>query len=337
MAVEKAYLSGSPIAPEYIQFRKPPLFLKLGKQKLIENLDAIVELKVYEFGVVTIRFTSEISGNLENLIKLNRIIQESAELRRLAVEWMKKIMDKIFNAATKVAKSPESDWEDYAIFWIHSFEHQINADILLKDYGDCISRILRAEEKQSKAEKEDALKYHLSYHGDDLILIDWSSAFIYDPRSTYDILDVIEFCVIQLLELRTYDTLLDNVIEKAYDDLAAQRERKLKLVKISSTLGRLSRIKLEISELIDRLENYLKLIGDLYLAKVYHASSSRFYLDRWKQAVRDKLNVIESLYAKEWERTQTKRMVVAEIAIVVLFIIDIILIMFEILKGKSIR
>jgi len=67
---------------------------------------------------------------------------------------------------------------------------------------------------------------------------------------------------------------------------------------ISSVLDRLSRMKLDISEVIDRLENYLKLIGDLYLAKVYQAASSRFYLDRWKLAVREKHSVIESLYTK---------------------------------------
>ncbi|MCX7705318.1 MAG: hypothetical protein N2115_03550 [bacterium] len=331
---EKALLSGIRIIPEYVQYRVPPLLLKLGSQKLSNGLEVLVEMKVYEFGVVTVRFTSKIECQLEHLISLNRSVQENEELRNLAIDWMKKIMKKILPAATRPANFPESDWEDYLIFWIHSFDQKIDADLLLKDSGNCISRILRAEEKISHQEKEDALKYALSYYGEDLTLIDWGSAFIYDPWKTYDILDVIEFSVIQLLELRVYDAILDKAIENAYDDLAAQRQRKLSIVTISSVLSRLARIKLDISDVIDRLENFLKLVGDLYLAKIYAAASSRFYLDKWKMAVRNKLNVIESLYAKEWERFQTQRMVVSEIAIVVLFVIDIILILFEVIKAK---
>ncbi|MCM8789012.1 MAG: hypothetical protein NC907_04410 [Candidatus Omnitrophica bacterium] len=331
---EKAFLSGIRVAPEYIQYSTPPLLLKLGNQKLPRGLDAIVEMKVYEFGVVTIRFTSAIECELEQLIQLSRFVQESSEIRALAIEWLKKTIDRIIPAAIRPVKSPESDWEDYAIFWIHSFDRRMDAELLLKEQGDCISKILRAEEKQSIQEKEDALKYPLSYFGEDLTLIDWGSAFIYDPWKTFDVLDVIEFSVIQLLELRVYDTILDKAIENAYDDLIALRKRKLKIVTISSVLNRFSRIKLDISDVIDRLENFLKLVGDLYLAKVYTAASNRFYLDRWKLAVRNKLNIIESLYTKEWERFQTRRMVVAEIAIVVLFIIDIILILFEIFKAK---
>lgn len=331
---EKALLSGIRIIPGYVQYRVPPLLLKLGSQKLSSGLEILVEMKIYEFGVITIRFTSKIEGDLEMLVQLNRSIQENAEIKNIAIEWLKKTMDRIIPAAIRMTKSPESDWEDYVIFWLHSFDRKIDSETLLNEYGDTLSRILRSEEKLSYQEKEDALKYALSYNGEDITLIDWSSAFIYDPQKTYDILDVIEFSVIQLLELRTYDAILDKTIENAYDDLAVQRISKLKIVTISSVLSKLSRIKLDISDVIDRLENFLKLVGDLYLAKIYTAASNRFHLDKWKVTVRNKLNTIESLYAKEWERFQTQRMVVAEIAIVFLFIIDIILILFEIARTK---
>ncbi len=330
--VEKAFLSGIRIVPEYIQYRTPPLLLKLGSQSLPQGLNANVEMKVYGFGVVTIRLTCQIEGELEQLIGLNRFIQESQELKNIAISWLEKNLEPVQRFSVRPSQFPDADWEDYAIFWIEKFDQAPDSESLKRQYDDCISRILRAEEKLSNSEKEDALKYALSYYGEDLVLVDWNSAFIYDPKKSFDVLDVIEFAVIQLLELRIYDSILDQAIEKAYDDLAAQRQRKLKIVRISSVLGGLSRMKLDISEVIDRLENYLKLIGDLYLAKVYSAASNRFYLDRWKLAVRDKLAVIESLYAKEWERSQTSRMVISEIAIVILFIIDIILILFEVVK-----
>jgi len=132
--------------------------------------------------------------------------------------------------------------------------------------------------------------------------------------------------------LRLYDSLLDTELDRAYDDFAINRARKFRPVALASTISRLSEIRLDMSETIDRLENYLKLIGDLYLAKVYGAASARLYLDRWKSAIRDKLALMESLYAKAWEHSQTTRMVVSEIAIVVLFVIDVVLIFLELLK-----
>ena len=330
--VEKAFLSRTTILPEYIQYKSPPLLIKLGQEILPGGISALVEAKIYEFGVITIRFTSPINEEINRLIGLNRFIQGNTDIKNIAVGYLKKILITITQSLIRPSNAPESDWEDYVIYWIHSFDETTHAESLLKDYGACLSKIMRAEEKLSNSEIEDAHKYQLSYYGEDLTLIDWSSAFVYDPEKTYEIIDVIEFAVIQLLELRLYDSILDRSIENAYDDLSAIRQKRLKVVVISSVLSRLSKMKLDISEVIDRLENYLKLIGDLYLAKIYQAASSRFYLDRWKLAVREKLNIIESLYTKEWERLQTSRMVVAEIAIVVLFVIDIILIFFEILK-----
>jgi len=331
---EKAFLSRTTLVPEYLQYKSPPLLIKFGEEKLPGGLVSFAEAKIYEFGVVTIRFTSQIQGEMENLIGLNRFIQENNDIKNIAVKYLREIIYAIKPSLIRPGTNPESDWEDYAIYWVHSFDEKVDSQLLLKNYGSCIARIMRAEEQLSDSEIEDACKYHLSYYGDDLTLIDWSSAFLYDPRKTYEVIDVIEFAVIQLLELRLYDSVLDRSIESAYDDLAAIRQKRIKVVMISSVLDRLSRMKLDISEVIDRLENYLKLIGDLYLAKVYQAASSRFYLDRWKLAVREKLSVIESLYTKEWERLQTSRMVIAEIAIVVLFVIDIILIFFEIIKTK---
>lgn len=331
---EKAILSRTNIVPEYLQYRSPPLLIKFGKENLPGGFESLVEAKIYEFGVITIRFTSKLQCEIEKLIELNRFIQGNNGIRNIAIEYLRKINKQVMPAAIRPARFPESDWEDYVIYWIQSFDRPVDSQSLLKDYGDCISKIMRAEDRLSDSEIEDACKYKLSYHGDDLALIDWSSAFLYDPGKTYEVLDVIEFAVIQLLELRLYDSILDRSIENAYDDLAAIRQRRLKIVVISSVLSRLSRMKLDISEVIDRLENFLKLVGDLYLAKIYTAASNRFYLDRWKLAVREKLSVIESLYTKEWERLQTSRMVLAEISIVVLFIIDIVLIFFEVIRTK---
>lgn len=332
---EKSPLVCRRLAPPYLQFRTPPFFVREGEREIKIGQavrTATIDVKIYGFGVITVRLTIPFQGPLEELVQESSLLTGDRVLRETAISQLEKTLVQIGPAVVRARPNPAEEWEDYYIYLVGQFSAETDAAGIVGQYGDLIARILRSEEEMSKAEKEDALKYQLSYYGNDLTLIDWNSSFIYDPDQSYDVPDVIEFAVIQLLELRLYDSVLDTAIEKAYDDLSGKLPTGFKIPSLSSALRKLSEIKLDISETIDRLENYLKLIGDLYLAKVYAAASARFYLDRWKSAVRDKLNVIESLYTKAWERTQTSRMVIAEIAIVVLFIIDVILILLGLVK-----
>jgi hypothetical protein len=325
----QSLLSYSRLTPPYIQYKVPPLLIRIGKRRInIENKEmaVLIDAKIYEFGVITIRFTIPIEGDLEQLYELSIHLTESKTLRKKAIAEFSKIRSDILQSISNPSDNPEKDLEDYAIFIVQEFERPIKISDLLNNYGSALARVLRGEKNLSTARINDALKNPLSYYENDLTLIDWNAAFIFDPKVSYDIADVIEFALIQLLELRLYDQMLDTIIDKAYDALIPVRYR---IFPFSKTLQNLSRIKLDISEIIDRLMYHLKLIGDLYLAKVYETASKRFYLEEWKSAVRGKLSTIATIYNESWARIQTNRMIALEIAIVVFFFIDIVLILIE--------
>jgi len=329
---EKSLIICKRLTPPYIQYKTPPLFIREGEKKIkigAEEINSTIDIKIYNFGVVTIRISIPLRCNIDELVEMSNLIVGNEEIRNLSISQLNKIIEKIHFAISQPQKNPSDEWEDYYIYLLHEIDEET---LLLEKYRNQIAMILRSEKEMSQFEIEDALKYKLSYHANDLTIIDWNSSFIYDPEKSYDIQDIIEFAVIQLLELRLYDSILDSVIEQAYNDIGEHTSKKFKLFPFSSPIDKLSEIKLDISEIIDRIENYLKLIGDLYLAKVYAVAYSRFYLDKWKSAVRDKLNTIESLYSKAWEHSQTRKMVIAEIAIVILFILDVILIFYGLLK-----
>jgi hypothetical protein len=320
------------LTPPYIQYEVPPLLIRLGKRRLVidgRTITASVDAKVYVFGVITIRFTLPLSGTLHELSELGSVLTESAILRKKAISEFVKIRNDILQSIIKPRIDADKDFEDYAIFLVKQFDRSINASELLQNDQAEIAGILREERNLSTFEIADALKNPLSYRETDLTLIDWNSAFIVDPESSHDVPDVIEFALIQLLELRLYDHMFDTIIETAYEMLTSMKHR---VFPFSKTLQDLLRIKLDISEILDRLMYHLKLIGDLYLAKVYETASKRFYLEQWKAAVRHKMATIESIYKEMWTRIQTTRMVILETAIVVLFIIDIILILVEFFK-----
>jgi hypothetical protein len=136
---------------------------------------------------------------------------------------------------------------------------------------------------------------------------------------------VLEYAVIELLELRTYDDLLDRELDRAYDQLAHRRGLRLALAPFSRPLRRLAEVRLDVGDLIAKVENSLKLVGDVYLAKVYRAASDRFHLREWKVSLEGKLADINETYALLNDEIQTARLLILEAAIVFLIVVSLFL------------
>ena len=53
--------------------------------------------------------------------------------------------------------------------------------------------------------------------GEDLVVIGWTAALVYDtPEGALPVMQLLEFANSQLLELRTYDALLDRELDAIY-------------------------------------------------------------------------------------------------------------------------
>jgi transcription termination factor NusB len=165
----------------------------------------------------------------------------------------------------------------------------------------------------------------LSYFPDDLAIVDWNSAFIYDPRMSWDTLDVLEYANIELLELRTYDSVLDNELDKAYDKMKVKRWKLPLLSPFSSAIQKLEETRLEVTEVTEKVENALKLVGDQYLASVYNTAVEALFLNEWKMGVKDKLEIIDDFYSTLYNKVQTERMLVLDILIVLLIVLEILI------------
>ncbi len=319
------------LTPAYVQYRKAPLLVFLGEVKLNTQsglLAADCRAKIYDFGVITIIFKVPIQASLSELSRLSSDVVANQEIHAAAVREMQRLRQEIETAIQHPQHNIEA-WEDYAIFAVQEFDDSVGVEQIQQEHLGEIAKILLAEvDRLSEAELSDAVRYPLSYYENELAFIDWNVAFLYDPRLSYDVPDVLEYAVLMLLALRTYDTLLDATLEKAYQDLEG-RVSAFSLSPYSSTIASLSQVKLNVSEVIERATNSLKLIGDLYLARVYNAAATRFSLESWEKSVREKLQTIESIYSVLYERTMTRRLLVLEVLIVLLFVIDIFLILFE--------
>lgn len=316
------------LTPRYIQYKSPPLFIKIGNVEINKRKFEITA-KIFEFGVITIKFITSFSGSLKLLQEISYELTENRDIQKKAEFSLKKVINEIKDALINPCK--EFDWEDYCVFIVNRFDKKTDAKALLAQNKKELACVLRSDINLSEMEINDSIKNPIMYTPNDIIFIDWNAAFIYNyaftyvPHLSYNILDVLEYAVIELLELRVYDDMLDKSLDKAYDDISKEKKIKLSLNPFGKTMNELSQVKLDISSIIDKVENALKLFGDLYLVKIYNAAASRFYLDSWKNSVKEKLNTVQNTYSVLYEQTNNRRMVILEVMIVLLFILDIII------------
>src|SRR3989344_2944571 len=322
---ETSQLSYERLTPQYVQYKVPPLLVRLGKKEINTesfNFDASVKAKLYDFGVVTVVYQFPIKGSMDELASLTSELAENKKLAAMAREQAVKLVSELEHFMEGV--QPELKyWEDYIVVSVKEFDRKLSAQELMSQASTDIAKVLRCEtEKLSDAELKNALKYILSYYENELVAVDWQASFIYDPRQSYDVHDILEYAVIMLLELRAYDSQLDIALDKAYDDL--DRPAGI-FTPYAKTLHELTEVKLDVSEVIDKVTDSLKLIGDLYLAKVYRAASQRFYLAELQASLNEKLKTIESIYTMLFDKANNRLLVALEAMIVALFVLDIAL------------
>jgi hypothetical protein len=171
-------------------------------------------------------------------------------------------------------------------------------------------------------------KHAYSYFEDDLSIVDWNSAFVYEPSGSHDIPDILEIANAQLLELRYYDEVLDHELRDIYEEIAQKRRRRFWSLWRSdyAELRRKVMVRmLEIAEFTERAENSLKVIGDFYLARVYIAALRRMRIASWQESVDRKEALLAQIYDVLKAEVEQGRMLFLEGTIVVLILVEIVM------------
>lgn len=172
------------------------------------------------------------------------------------------------------------------------------------------------------AEVEESTARWLSYYRSDLLVVDWDAALVVDaPHGIDDALMVLELANAELTELEAYDRLLDRAVESCYPDIGGSWVRSR-----SAVVRELGEISVDLARMQDELSNATKLHGDYHLARLHQAVAARFHLNDWWSTITAKLRTVDGIYQHLRQDLSGRWMMVLEIAIVVLFIIDLALI-----------
>jgi hypothetical protein len=320
-------------APEYIQFINPPVTLALGERMLYPSPDspmpARAGAKVFDFGVVSIRWEIDLPPTWADLVQRGPSFVDNAAIEVLSRQLLEEIRPKLSPGFCNPYR--ETLEEDYTIFYVESFDggEPLSARRLFADHGADIARLIRGENKPlSPSEQAETLRQNISYFDDDLVVIDWNAALVYDREGSSEHIDILEFANCELLELRYYDALLDRELDRIYHEVEAGPASGWRYWlhnRYRPTSHRLLTLMVDVVELKDQIENSLKLIGDLYSARVYRAISERLRLKEWEASIEGKLRSARQIYEVLTDSLDIGRSVFLEWTIIILIALEIVL------------
>lgn len=309
-------------SPAYLQFPTPPLAARL-KPATLDDFTIDRRVKIFDYGVISIRLSIQYEGDFNTLVALSSGMRANLELPALATQTCRDIVTEIGEA---LDEQHDPLIEDYFVVRIENLEPATPADDLLRQQRTAIAALALGESGAfSELELEETLRQRFSFYTDDLTIVQWDAAVIYDRGESADAIeDILEFANSQLVELRTYDSLLDRELDVIYAANPA---------KTPSLLGRgaaeqaasLRYLIVDVLELTDRASNALKIIGDAYYARIYRAAAQRLALADWQQQIDRKLDSIGEMYRFVNDQARAGRDQFLEIIVIVLIAIEIVI------------
>lgn len=219
-----------------------------------------------------------------------------------------------------------SDEEAYTVFCVNTPDNPaFESDTFLTEHRRDIAGLLTEEADATTladAECVESTKIALNYSKKDLIVFDWDAALVIDDPTQFDeILHIVELANLQLTELEAYDRLLDESVERAYNDLGSSRWNRWRS---NRTTRDLRVLRIDLARLTDELGNISKFFGDWHTARIYQALSTRFHLGDWHRTIDDKLQTLDHIYGLLAADSTNRWMIFLEATIVFLILFDIV-------------
>ena len=325
-ASRRIRLSATP--PKAMAFDVPPLAIELEPVRLRlddQDVPAAASARLYDFGAVTIGLRVAISdlpwaNFAQSLNAVDISVAADDEWNRL-LRQVRALLGAAF-----VRAEESSVQEEYLIGVVQAFDRPMTA-AALQDSVDLVPLLSGEQRPLSDSARQDLLRQRFSYYTDDLVVLTWDRAFVYEPRGDSDVLDVLEVANAQLLEMRYYDELLDDELPRMYDLIAkARRTRNLLTSKRFADLARrLHTLVAEVTELTERVDNALQVTEDVYLARIYAAALELFRVPAVNAAVDRKLSIIRDTYSALYDESSASRTELMEFLILLLIVAEIVI------------
>jgi hypothetical protein len=311
-------------APGYVRYQRPPvvepvepLVLESG-----ERLDG--QIKYYDYGVLSVVFQLPFAGDWDTLVRLASRWVWDTDFTSFAQKIARQKLERAKPALVK----PYPDWlhEDYFVFHVREIAGCPSASELLAAEGGRIAQIVRGEHMPlSDVERQEILQSRISYYPNDLAVIGWNGAFVYDTAAGAEtVIQLLEYANSQLLEFRHYDELLTRELQSVYDFMEHGGTGLFARWRTAKRATRLHTVLLDVDELTERADNAIKFLSDMFSARLYKVAASKIGVTDYKDLVNQKVHTAEELYRFMVEQFHQSRAFVLELMVVIILIIDLI-------------
>lgn len=309
--------------PEYVRFEQPPVVERLDPIVLSGGETLSPQVKYYDYGVVSVVLELGFEGDWEDLIQLAARWVPNAELERQAQQIIRGRLERIAPAIGRLY----NDWlsEDYYIFLLSDVPARPEGAQLLAEHGPQIAQMLRGEQAPlARSENDDVMQASLSYYPNDLVVVGWNAALVYDgPLGAGTTVQILEYANSQLLEFRHYDELLTRELAGVYRSLK-HRAGLWRRWRMRAEASRLNSVTVEVTELVERADNAIKFVSDMFSARLYRLAAAKVGVPEYKDLVNEKLHTAEGLYRALIDEFHQSRGFILELMVVIILVIELV-------------
>lgn len=278
-------------APHYFEATVPQQFVISQERLTLRERGGVFTIKTYQPDMLL----AEARFELDDIFA-----DEVFDLKEEAINKCHELLKK------NGAKDVEHYSEEYSLYV--TTEYQGDPEQFFK-YKERIASLLKSEKLAlNPLEIDNTLSWQLKYSKNDLVIIDWDGAFIFDPEGDIEsTVELLELANLQLLRYRLLDQELDARLELVAKIFQSLPEKKRAVTLFGGREVRnaiQSVIKIRATSLFgfQSLEREIKLIGDWYSARLYELAAKKFKIDEWRAQIRDKLETLEDIYSIASER-----------------------------------
>jgi len=289
------------------------------------------EIKYYDYGVLSLEFELAFSGGWSKLTGLaSRWVWDVD----FAAQGREIVRERLERAAPALVK-PYKEWisEDYLIFHVREIvEPDVGAlqdgsavGDLVSRHGARIAQVVRGDTGQlAESELNEVLQSRISYYANDLAVIGWNAAFIYDSTAGAETaIQLLEYANSQLLEFRHYDELLTEELERVYT-LLDEGTGIFARWRLARSATRLHTVLLDVAELTEHADNAIKFLSDMFSARLYRLAAQKVGVPDYKDLVTQKVRNAEELYRFMVDQFNQSRAFFLELTVVVILVIELV-------------
>jgi hypothetical protein len=310
--------------PGAVRYQRPPVVESLGTLTLESGEQLLGEVKYYDYGVLSVVFELAFEGGWEKLTALASRWVWDVDFAAQAAEMVRR---KLEVAAAALVKPYTKEWlsEDYLIFHIREIDGSSSMSDLIQTQGAHIAQVVRGDTGYlAESERNEVLQSRISYYANDLAVIGWNAAFIYDSTAGAETaVQLLEYANSQLLEFRHYDDLLTKELERVYT-LLDEGTGIFARWRLARSATRLHTVLLDVAELTEHADNAIKFLSDMFSARLYKLAAQKVGVPDYKDLVTRKVRNAEELYRFMVDQFNQSRAFFLELTVVIILVIELV-------------